>query len=907
MTDVHLINHTHWDREWFLTHEYTTAWVPALIDSIAERVRENGDYEFLFDGQTLAIEDLLNTRPEYRERVAELVGKGRLGIGPCYSQPDWRMVSGELHVRNLLAGLSDAEDLGGAPDVAWLVDTFGHISQAPQLLAQSGIDAAYVWRGVPQMVPVFKWRGADGTEMATIDLFGGYRNLYGITKTADIALHRLVAETDKLAPWYDGMPVPLFDGYDLDTDPEDPERYYATLDVPDRIDLHASSPRRYAEAMAPYVDDAPVIEGELLSGKFGSTFPGSLSARTYLKVLHHDCEIAIHRRIEPLIVLAQAAGADVSAVAAAAERASRTLLQNGVHDCLCGVSIDQVHERMDRSYHEMLSWADETQRSLAAAALGGIAPNTYSVSTHAMTTRAVVRANGTAFEAHSNGIGIEPVTAASPIRTLGSTVERFDWSNEHYEAVVDGGGLRVTGTGRLARFVVRVDDGDTYSSEPGPILGELTPTGDLIHVDESDLDSSVRSAWAFTGTVDGEAIEISATVEARFDASPIIDLTISLDSTGVGFRVDAEFETGLPAPTVHASMPFDVVERAHDDDDLFGQDIDPSLAGVLMGQRETGYVTEWPFHDYVAMSANDRTHAVLAKGPRGYRSSADGVISIALRRSVEWLAKTGLKLRSGDAGPAMYVPGARCERVVEHRLGFAVLAGSITESGLAEHSEAFHNPPMIIEVAGTPADAPAGWSLLSAPLATTACVADGEATVVRLYNPLSIDQALAAPVDATSIRGAGSTAISVVKPKQIVTIPVVAPPLPAPVDGATVDVLVSIASRVGATRSTAQPAEIDGLVERIAALDVRLEANAAALAEVDGGAERYRLTHAEYVLDRERLELALSLELNRRRAATTDVVSIPDDPDPVIAELGADLNDLRVKRRIYDYVVQALD
>jgi len=501
--------------------------------------------------QTLAIEDLLNTRPEYRDRVAELVGKGRLGIGPCYSQPDWRMVSGELHVRNLLAGLSDAESLGGAPDVAWLVDTFGHISQAPQLLAQSGIDAAYVWRGVPQMVPVFRWRGADGTELGTIDLFGGYRNLYGITKTADIALDRLVAETDKLAPWYGGMPVPLFDGYDLDTDPEDPERYYANLDVPERIELHASSPRRYADAVASYMDDAPVIEGELLSGKFGSTFPGSLSARTYLKVLHHDCEIAIHRRIEPLIVFAQAAGADVSDVIA-----------TGVHDCLCGVSIDQVHERMDRSYHEMLTWADETQRTLATSALGGLAPNTYSVSTHAMTTSAIVRANGITFEAQSNGIGIEPVAASSPIRSVGATVDNFSWSNDHYDAVVDTDGLRVNGAGRLARFVVRVDDGDTYSSEPGAVLGELAPTGAPIHVDESDLDSSVRSAWTFAGEVDGEAIEVSATVLARFDSSPVVDLSISLDSTGVGFRVDAEFETGLPTPTVHASMPFDVVERA---------------------------------------------------------------------------------------------------------------------------------------------------------------------------------------------------------------------------------------------------------------------------------------------------------------------------------------------------------
>ena len=168
------------------THEYTTAWIPALIDALAALASDNSSYEFLFDGQTLVIEDLLATHPEYRSAVQELLKTTTLTIGPVYSQPDWRMVSGELHVRNLLYGVGDAESLGGHPDVAWLVDTFGHVSQAPQLLTQAGIDAAFVWRGVPEMTPLFVWEGADGTQIPTVDLFSGYRNLYGVTKTPDI-------------------------------------------------------------------------------------------------------------------------------------------------------------------------------------------------------------------------------------------------------------------------------------------------------------------------------------------------------------------------------------------------------------------------------------------------------------------------------------------------------------------------------------------------------------------------------------------------------------------------------------------------------------------------------------------------------------------------------------------------
>lgn len=665
MPIAHVINHTHWDREWFLTHEYTTAWIPALIDSIRELSSINPDYEFLFDGQALVIEDLLQTNPGYKDKVHELISKGNLSIGPVYSQPDWRMVSGELHARNLDYGVGDAEALGGTPDVAWLVDTFGHISQAPQILALAGVDSGYVWRGMPQMTPLFRWEGADGTQLTTVDLFGGYRNLYGITKTADIAVERLVAEVDKLSSSYGEIPIPLFDGYDLDTAPEDPVRYYADEDVPSRIDVVASSPREYIDAVLPFLDDAPTIRGELISGKYGSTFPGSLSARTYLKVLHHDAEVAMHRRIEPLAVLASATG--VSYDGDTYERISRELLQNGVHDCLCGVSIDQVHERMERSYRQILAFANDRQDELVSSILQGFATGTYAISTAAMDTSGVMRIGEAAVRFATSGVGVSQVHDSSPVAPVDEEVERFAFSNDHYSAVADSNGLSIEDVGDMLRLVVRADAGDTYSSEPGEVLGELTVDMPIVLVDTSALDQTIQLSMSFAA----DEISVRADVLARFDTGPRIDLSIDIDSDGTGFRVDAEFETSVSASTAHASMPFDVVERDHEDNDLFGHDVDPAMAAILMGQRETGRVTEFPFHDFVALSSPDRTAAVFAKGIRSYQSTPSGRITITLRRAAEWLALTDLTLRSGDAGPMMYVPGARSERKVTHRIGVA--------------------------------------------------------------------------------------------------------------------------------------------------------------------------------------------------------------------------------------------
>ena len=88
---AHTITHTHWDREWFLTSVYTSRWLPGLIDKVEALVAANPAYQFLFDGQTLVIEDLLAVAPGYAERVRRLVGEGHLLIGPYYCQPDWQL------------------------------------------------------------------------------------------------------------------------------------------------------------------------------------------------------------------------------------------------------------------------------------------------------------------------------------------------------------------------------------------------------------------------------------------------------------------------------------------------------------------------------------------------------------------------------------------------------------------------------------------------------------------------------------------------------------------------------------------------------------------------------------------------------------------------------------------------
>ena len=70
-------------------------------------------------------------------------------MGPWYILMDEFLVSGETIVRNLQMGLARGAAFGGAMEVGYLPDMFGHIAQMPQILRLAGFEHAVVWRGVP--------------------------------------------------------------------------------------------------------------------------------------------------------------------------------------------------------------------------------------------------------------------------------------------------------------------------------------------------------------------------------------------------------------------------------------------------------------------------------------------------------------------------------------------------------------------------------------------------------------------------------------------------------------------------------------------------------------------------------------------------------------------------------------
>src|SRR5262249_16539408 len=131
--DVHIVSHTHWDREWYHPFERFRQRLVALIDDLIENP-PSADESFLLDGQAILIEDYLAVRPDQATELGHLLRDGRLEAGPWFVLADELIPSGEALVRNLFAGRRVLDRFGAtAPPVLYCPDSFGHPAALPEL------------------------------------------------------------------------------------------------------------------------------------------------------------------------------------------------------------------------------------------------------------------------------------------------------------------------------------------------------------------------------------------------------------------------------------------------------------------------------------------------------------------------------------------------------------------------------------------------------------------------------------------------------------------------------------------------------------------------------------------------------------------------------------------------------
>ncbi|MEP7383872.1 MAG: alpha-mannosidase, partial [Gemmatimonadota bacterium] len=114
---VHVVTHTHWDREWYRSAEEFRLGLVDLVDEVLDGF---AGPHFLLDGQSIALLDYLAMRPEREGGVRAALREGRIEAGPWFVLGDNLLVGGEALIRNLLVGRAVLQQLDGrAPSVLY--------------------------------------------------------------------------------------------------------------------------------------------------------------------------------------------------------------------------------------------------------------------------------------------------------------------------------------------------------------------------------------------------------------------------------------------------------------------------------------------------------------------------------------------------------------------------------------------------------------------------------------------------------------------------------------------------------------------------------------------------------------------------------------------------------------------
>ncbi len=181
-----LIPHTHWEGAVFKTREeYLEMGLPHIL-TVLRLLEEHPNYRFALD-QLAYFKPFVERYPDQAATFRKFVADGRLQIvGGMNVMPDDNMPSGESFIRQLLYAKGYCREvLGVDVKVGWLIDTFGHHAQMPQILRLAGFNSFWFSRGVEdraKMPAEFLWQGLDGTQFPAFWLPFSYGHLYGPPK-----------------------------------------------------------------------------------------------------------------------------------------------------------------------------------------------------------------------------------------------------------------------------------------------------------------------------------------------------------------------------------------------------------------------------------------------------------------------------------------------------------------------------------------------------------------------------------------------------------------------------------------------------------------------------------------------------------------------------------------------------
>lgn len=364
MTKAHFVNHTHWDREWYFTSEDAQVLSDQLFADVLKELESHPEANFTLDGQTSIVDEYVAMHPEDLDRIRALVARQQLFVGPWYTQTDAMLPDAEAIIRNLVIGINDSRRKYGQPMmIGYLPDTFGFNAQLPMLLKQVGISDFICWRGTNfkrQMNSVyFKWHGLGANSVYAANFpFGYYTGQIALESKQnlkDFVENRLDPGIDFEAEHGSNDEVLLPSGIDQMNIVHDLSQTITDANKYSHNQIEMSSYPRFMNGLR-HKENLPEYQGELRYPTYSRVHRTIGSVRSRIKRKNFALEQQVLRRVEPLMVIAQQCGIDVSN--GVVLKLWKKLLECQPHDTLGGSVSDNVAVDIDHRFKEGFEIAD---------------------------------------------------------------------------------------------------------------------------------------------------------------------------------------------------------------------------------------------------------------------------------------------------------------------------------------------------------------------------------------------------------------------------------------------------------------------------------------------------------------------------------------------------------------------
>ena len=387
---AHIVSHSHWDREWYMPFEKHHIKLVQLIDDILELLDEdNGFCSFFLDGQTIALEDYLQIRPENEEKLKKYIKEDRIFVGPWYVLQDEFLTSSEANIRNLLVGMKQAQKFGKVSKIGYFPDAFGNAGQMPQILSQAGMKGIFFGRGVKpvgfdnqvdvtgdyeSVFSEMNWQSPDGTKLLGVLFANWYCNGMEIPTDKEKAKEYWDAKLAGAEKFASSHHLLFMNGCDHQPVQKDLVEAIKTAEelYPDIEFKHSNFDDFIAGVLEDNKNEFSTISGELTSQDTDGwmTLVNTCSSRIYQKQANQKAQSLLEKQAEPLNVYASLYGKKYPNEWL--EYSWKTLMQNHPHDSICGCSVDDVHDEMDARFKKSIHVSEE----LVIDALKVLAENT---------------------------------------------------------------------------------------------------------------------------------------------------------------------------------------------------------------------------------------------------------------------------------------------------------------------------------------------------------------------------------------------------------------------------------------------------------------------------------------------------------------------------------------------------